>query len=137
MRKALFGALLFALTTAAGAQKCVVPDLAGFTQSPTEHAINVIDKPFVVRSISGVIEFANGPLEPLPNVLVEVRGPGTDKKIQRTTTNNKGRFKIAHLPTGTFTFKTTLNGYASSVGTIIVSNKAHNSSIRIEMSIGN
>lgn len=131
-------AALAVATTAGVAQKYSVADFADFTKSPTEHALNVVEQPFTVRSVSGLIEFKNGPLEPLANVLLEIQGPGTDKRLRRATTDEHGRFKIGRAPLGTYKFKATLNGYQSSVGTIIVSKAADKAtSIRIEMLIGN
>jgi hypothetical protein len=133
----LLGALVIA-TTLSVAQKYSVADFADFTKSPTEHALHVVEQPFTVQSVSGLIEFRNGPLEPLANVLFEIQGPGTDKRLRRATTNERGRFKISRALLGTYKFKATLNGYQSSVGTIIVSKGADRATaIRIEMLIGN
>jgi Carboxypeptidase regulatory-like domain len=91
-----------------------------------------------VRSVGGLIEFKNGPLEPLANVLFEIQGPGTEKQLRRATTDEHGRFKIGQVPIGAYKFKATLNGYQSSVGTIVVSKKADKAAaIRLEMRIGN
>jgi len=126
-------------TTALGAaQNYTIADFADFTKSPTEHVLNVVEKPFKVRSVSGLIEFRNGPLEPLANVLFEIQGPGTDRRLRRGTTDEHGRFKIGGVPVGTYKFKATLNGYQSSVGKNIVSKDVDKANtIRIEMLIGN
>jgi hypothetical protein len=50
-----------------------------FTKSPTEHIINQIDEPFVVRSVTGVISRQQG--GPLPDVVFEIQGPGTGRTI--------------------------------------------------------
>jgi Carboxypeptidase regulatory-like domain len=109
---------------------------AGFTKSPTEHVINQIDEPFVVRSVNGLIEFEGANQEALPRVLFEIRGPGTKKQIRQATTDRRGKFQVRHVPKGTYQFKATLNGFQSVVGTIVVTNKATTKSINISMRIG-
>lgn len=95
-----------------------------FTKSPTEHIINRIEKPFVVRSVAGVISRRQGDQGALPGVVFEIQGPGTDQRIRRSRTNERGRFAIRHVPEGTYKFKATLNGYQSMMGTITVSKEA-------------
>ena len=113
------------------------PDLSGFTLSPTEHVIDTIDQPFRVRSIKGRIPFRNSPGEFLAGVLLEVMGP-TPRVVRSCTTDSNGRFKIAHVPQGTYRFKTTLNGYSSIVGVILVARKSDKASqVSLDVSIGN
>jgi Carboxypeptidase regulatory-like domain len=109
-----------------------------FTKSPTEHIINRIEQPFVVQSIKGTISRqTGGPTEPLANVLFEIQGPGTDRKIRRATTDGNGHFKIGHVPVGSYEFKATLNGFQSVMGTITVSKGAPKAGeIKIAMSVG-
>ena len=108
-----------------------------FTKSPTEHIINQLDQPIVVRSMQGVVSRKEGHHEPLPNVLFEIQGPSTGKKIRRATTDEHGRFKIGHAPAGTYKFKATLNGFQSVMGTITISkNATTENEIRIEMQVG-
>ena len=109
-----------------------------FTKSPTEHIINKIDEPFVVRSVKGIISRQTGATpEPLPNVLFEIKGPETDQRIRRARTNENGRFKIGHVPDGRYQFKATLNGFQSVMGTITVSGKAAKTGeIKIAMPMG-
>lgn len=116
-------------------EKATVGD---FTKSPTEHIINRIEQPFVVRSVKGIISRqTGGPTEPLVNVLFEIQGPGADRKIRRVTTDDMGHFKIGRVPAGTYRFKATLNGFQSVMGTITVSKEAPNADeIKIAMSIG-
>ncbi len=116
-------------------EKATVGD---FTKSPTEHIINRIEQPFAVRSVKGIISRqTGGPTEPLANVLFEIQGPGTDRKIRRATTDDNGHFKIGHVPAGTYKFKVTLNGFQSVMGTITVSREAPKADeIKIAMSIG-
>lgn len=134
--------VLIALTVAVGsktdAQKYSVADFADFTKSPTEHVLNILEQPFEVRSVKGVIEFKNGALEPLEGVVFEIQGPGMNKQIRHGKTDQQGRFRLNGLPKGSYKFKATLNGYQSSVGTILVSpNAAKSNAIKIEMRIGN
>ena len=44
-----------------------------FTKSPTEHIINQLDQPIVVRSVRGFVSRKEGYHEPLPNVLFEIQ----------------------------------------------------------------
>ena len=133
MRHIMICLLIVALN--AGAQeKGFIGD---FTRSPTEHIILDIEQPFVVRRVEGSVHLGNDALErPLPNVLIEIQGPGNDKRIRHTTTDAHGRFRIRSVPAGTYRFKTTLNGYQSVMGTIVLSRKAGNSKILITMPVG-
>ncbi|MFZ0980961.1 MAG: prealbumin-like fold domain-containing protein [Candidatus Acidiferrales bacterium] len=109
-----------------------------FTQSPTEHIIDRIDQPFVVRSVKGVIgRRTDGPPLALQGVLFEIQGPGAERKIVRATTDKNGRFRIGHVPAGIYKFKATLNGFQSVMGTITVSKDASKlDEIEIAMPIG-
>ncbi|HEY6308697.1 MAG TPA: carboxypeptidase-like regulatory domain-containing protein [Candidatus Angelobacter sp.] len=128
--------LLFTLVAAQDG-KFSEGSLAGFTKSPTEHIINQIDEPLVVRSVNGLIEFDSANQEPLPRVLFEIRGPDGEKQIRQATTDRRGKFHVGHVPNGTYQFKATLNGFQSVVGTIVVTNKATKTkSINISMRIG-
>src|SRR5712691_805680 len=122
-------------TPAAAQEKATVGD---FTKSPTEHIINQIKQPFVVRSVRGIVSRqTGGPAEALANVLVEIQGPGTDRKIRKVTTDENGRFNVGRVPVGTYKFKATLNGFQSVMGTITVSKKAAKTDeIKFAMSIG-
>ena len=103
-------------------EKATVGD---FTKSPTEHIINQIEQPLVVRSVTGIVTRKNGgSTEPLANVLFEIQGPGAERKIRRSIADGRGRFKVGHVLAGTYKFKVTLNGFQSVMGTIIVSKKA-------------
>ena len=111
--------------------------IGDFTKSRTEHIINQIDQPFTVRSVAGVISRKQGDQGPLPDVLFEIQGTGTDRKIKRAKTNQYGRFKIEHVPVGTYKFKATLDGFQSVMGTVTVSKKAEGTAdVKIEMSVG-
>ncbi len=126
-----------------GILAAVVPNTAqdneGFTKSSSEHIIIQLEPPFVVRSVKGIVRRAQGDGERLPNVLIEIQGPGTDRRIRRATSDDRGRFEIRHVPEGTYRFKTTLNGFQSVMGTITVSKKATKQDeikIKIEIPIG-
>lgn len=134
--RALFLMWVIVIVAVAVAQeKATVGD---FTKSPTEHIINQVDRPFVVQSVRGIISRqTGGPTEPLQNVLFEIQGPGTDRKIRRATTDESGQFKMGHVPVGTYKFKATLNGFQSVMGTITVSKEAPKTDeIKIAMAIG-
>jgi hypothetical protein len=112
-------------------------DLEGFSKSPTEHVIDFLEDPIVVRSVRGLIRNETGPQEPLADVLIEMRGPGNERKIRRARTDRRGRFNMGRVSQGTYRFKATLNGFRSVVGTIVVSKKADKGKdIRIEMRFG-
>ncbi|HET6179362.1 MAG TPA: carboxypeptidase-like regulatory domain-containing protein [Candidatus Sulfotelmatobacter sp.] len=123
-----------------GAQASAAPDLTGFTRSSTERMVNPnihpIAEPFQVSSVSGTISAERSGVA-LAEVLFEIRGPGTEKKIRRGRTDKHGHFKISHVPQGTYLFKATLDGFQSVVGTIVVSNaRGAVGEIAIHMSIG-
>lgn len=122
-------------TLTAAQEKSTVGD---FVRSPTEHIINRIEQPFVVRSVQGIVNRQTGAsTEPLANVLFEIEGPGSERKIRHATTDENGRFKMGHVPVGTYKFKATLNGFQSVMGTITVSKEAPKADkIKIAMAIG-
>ena len=127
----LYAYLIFASLLAVP-QQSVIGD---FTPSPNEHIINSIDEPFVVRSLRGAIELADG--DPLPGVLFEIQGPGTDRRMRKTTTDKSGHFKISHMLAGEYRFKATLISFQSVMGTIRISNKANKRDIvKIKMRVG-
>src|ERR1041384_6216121 len=123
-------------TTAPGAmqEKSLIGD---FTKSPTEHIINRVEPPFVVRTVKGIVVEKGGWQESLPGVLFEIQGPDTGRKIRTGTTDQRGRFRLGHVPLSTYEFKATLNGFQSVMGSIIVSKKARKTDeIKVEMRIG-
>jgi len=125
---------LMLLTEQIWAEESTFPDLSGFTQSTTEHILNRIDSPFQVRAVEGIIEI-EGNSEPLPSVILEIKGPGSERTIRRTQSDRHGRFKIRHVPRGTYRFKATLNGFQSVIGTIVVS-KTNIDRIKLKMLLG-
>lgn len=108
-----------------------------FTRSPSEHIINWIEQPFCVRLVKGIVIHKEGNRDPLPNVLLEIQGPGRGRKIRRTTSDHDGQFRMRHVPFGTYKFKATLNGFQSVMGTIVVSKRtAESNQVKIEMLLG-
>ena len=111
--------------------------VGNFTRSPTEHIINRVETPFVVRSLKGSIRGHESLHEPVPNVLFEIRGPGEDQTIKRATTDKQGRFRIRNLAPGSYEFKATLNGYQSVMGEITISPTASKKAeITLELPLG-
>jgi hypothetical protein len=105
----------------------------GFTEY-TAFAIVELSDPFTVREAKGVVISPNSNI-PLPNVLVEFRDAGG--KITGTKTDSRGEFKFRKLRNGTYMFKTTLDGFQSVVGTVILQKSIKKSdAIRIEMPFG-
>ena len=94
-------------------------------------AIVELQDPFTVREAKGVVLLPNSN-DPLPNVLVEFRDAGG--RIKATKTDSRGQFKFRNLREGTYMFKTTLNGFPSVVGTVVLQKSVKKSeAIRIEM----
>jgi hypothetical protein len=101
------------------------------TKSPTEHTVNQPDQPIAVRSMHGLVSRKEGYHEPLPIVLFEIQGPRPRKNIRRATIDERGRFKLAHVPAGT------LKGFQSVMGITTISKKATTENeIRLEMQVG-
>jgi hypothetical protein len=131
MRALLAGIVAMATLALVSAQ-----DLRDFTRSPTEHIINQLENPFLVRAVAGVIVLKGGG-DPLPNALLELQGPGKSKKIRSVTADENGRFTMRRVPRGAYKFKATLNGFQSVVGTMVVSKTGPaGPEIRIEMPFG-
>jgi len=127
--------LLICLAFTVALQAKAQDKIGDFTPSPNEHIINEIDQPFVVSSVGGMITVERD--GPLAGVLFEIQGPGPDRKIRRCKTDNNGRFKIGHVPQGTYRFKATLISFQSEMGTIVVSKQAlKTAEIRIAMPVG-
>jgi hypothetical protein len=96
---------------------------ADFTPTPTYFAIEFIERPFVVRSVEGVVSFG-ADTRPAVGLLFEIEGPGTLRQVRRARTDARGRFKIGHVRPGTYKFNTMLDGFNPVSGTIVVSKKA-------------
>ena len=98
-------------------------EFEGFTESSTEHIINRLQSPLIVRTLRGTINVARGG-DPLEGVVFEVRGPGSSKAIRSAQTGRYGRFRIRRLHPGTYTFKVTRDGFQSVAGQLVVSKTA-------------
>ena len=93
-----------------------------------------LQDPISVREAKGIVSIPNDG-EGIAGVIVELRD-GTGKIIA-TRTGSKGHFRIKHLRQGTYKFKTTLSGFSSVMGTIILNKHADQSRIvTIEMPLG-
>jgi len=111
-------------------------DLGQFTRAREEHIIVEVPRPFQVRAVVGIVVL-KGEGVPIPKVLLEIQGPGPNKKIRHTTSGEDGRFLFRHISAGTYRFKATLNGMQSVMGTIVVVKKGESDQeIRIEMPFG-
>jgi hypothetical protein len=105
----------------------------GFTKY-SALAIVELREPFIVREAKGIIQYPNGNGF-LPNVLVEIRN--SSGTIKATKTDSQGRFKFRGLREGTYMLKTTLSGFQSVVGTVLLQKNAKKSEeIKIEMPLG-
>ena len=111
-------------------------EFKGLTKSPTEQVIVRINEPITVSSVHGRVPFNDGDT-PLEEVIFEIRGPGNQVRIRATKSDSSGRFNISRVPEGSYTFKSTKDGFQSVVGMIIVSKKADKQkSIEIKMLSG-
>jgi hypothetical protein len=87
-----------------------------------------------VREAKGVVLRGKSE-DPIPNVLVEFRD--TDGKFVATKTDSRGRFQFHHLKEGTYTFKTTLSGFSSVIGRVVVDKTIKNPDVMsVEMPLG-
>ena len=109
---------------------------AGFVKSPIEHIIAETPDPIIVRRIGGIIRSEGGEWPAWVEVIFEIRGPGTVTKIRGVLADQQGRFKMGSLPSGSYSFKATANGWQSVVGTIIVSKDANPGEVDLLMPLG-
>jgi len=129
----VFAALVI---TCFGQERFSSGEFKGFVKSGTEHIIVRVEKPFVVRTLTGTI-VSKHDSRPLANVTFEVRGPDNQETIKAANTDHQGHFRIKRLLLGRYVFKATLDGFQSVVGIIVVSKTAdQTSSIRIELPLG-
>jgi len=105
----------------------------GFLKSPTEHIIVEIREPFEVSSVRGTIRDAAG--RSLPETDFEIRD--ASGRVRASKTDRFGGFKISNVSPGTYTFKSTRNGFQSVTGKITVSKKPKNDApIQLTMPFG-
>jgi Carboxypeptidase regulatory-like domain len=94
-------------------------------------ALVLLPQPFIVREVKGVVLVPYCD-DPRPNVLIELRDGGG--KFRSTKTDSRGQFKFGNVREGTYTFKITLAGFPSVVGTVVLQKHARKSeAMRIEM----
>jgi hypothetical protein len=98
--------------------------IAGFTVSPSEHIIDEIDEPFVVRRIQGRIDSEAGEWPEDWPILFEIRGIPHNANVRGVHADAKGVFKMGHVKEGRYCFKATVDGWQSVVGIIVVDRKA-------------
>jgi hypothetical protein len=113
-------------------------DLKDFTKALTEHIIDEIEQPFLIRTVEGKIanaidrEWAED-----SRVLFEMKDIERANEIRRTYADKYGVFEIRDVPEGRYCFKATVNGWDSVMGVIIVSKKADpQKQILFEMRLG-
>jgi len=106
----------------------------GFTEAHPEHIIVELREPILVRDMRGDMRDHNG--DPEKDAIFEIR-LRSSSQIRRAKTNEKGQFKIRHVPAGTYDFKATLDGFQSVVGTVIVSKTADpKARIKLTLNLG-
>ena len=131
------GALLLLPAASGGQAECheryKSGEYKGF-MSCTAFQLVVLQNPLKVREATGVVLRGNSE-DPIPNVLVEFRD--TDGKFVATKTDSRGRFQFHHLKEGTYTFKTTLSGFSSVIGRVVVDKTIKNPDVMsVEMPLG-
>ena len=131
--------------TVSGSPQARIPDqspidrcgMEGFSRSSVEHIAEEIYKPFVVRSVKGIIISQVGEWPEGIQVIFEIRLPDRSSQIRRAYTDRQGRFSIPNVPPGEYCFKATVTGWQSVVGTILVTAEAEAKSIiAFEMLLG-
>jgi hypothetical protein len=131
------GALLLLSVTNYGQEEChqrfQSGEYKGFMACSASMLV-ILQDPFTVREAKGVVLLPSS-RDPVPNVLVEFRD--AKGKIVATKTDSQGQFEIRHLREGTYMFKTTLSGFSSVIGTVVLEKRAKDSGLMsIEMPVG-
>jgi len=103
----------------------------GFVQEDPVLNKERIEEPFRVRTVSGKLRYASGPL---PGAFFEVRDSAG--KVYSSKSNLKGDFVIAQLRSGAYIFKATKDGFQSVVGAVIVSDDARQGRIELYLKAG-
>jgi hypothetical protein len=113
-------------------------DINSFTQAVTEHIIDEIEQPFLVKTVKGkIVNSIDREWAEDSRVLFEIRGIDREKKIRHTYADNYGVFEMSNVPEGRYCFKATGIGWDSVMGVIIVSKTANpNNEIVFEMKLG-
>ena len=99
-------------------------------EHPVLNTVN-IPKLFRVSVVQGTIRNGDAPVG---NLFFEVR----DKAgmVFTAETDVHGSFRIPDVPAGTYDFKTTMDGFQSATGKVIVSHRAKDDDIELQVSIG-
>jgi Carboxypeptidase regulatory-like domain len=133
----VIGALLLLSGTSGGQEECherfKSGEYKGFMACSASMLV-ILQDPFKVREAKGVVLLPTSK-DPIPNVLVEFRD--TEGRIIATKTDSRGRFQFRHLKEGTYIFKTTLLGFSSVIGTVVLDKTVTNRNvISLEMPVG-
>ena len=133
----LIGALLMLSGTSGGQEerheRFKSGEYKGF-MACTAFTLVILQDPFKVRKAKGVV-LLPGSKDPIRNVLVEFRD--AEGKIVATKTDSRGRFQFRHLKEGTYMFKTTLSGFSSLIGTVVLDKNANSPNvIDLQMPVG-
>lgn len=108
-----------------------------FTESPSEHIIVELDRPFIVRSVEGTIASQGGDWPEDTRVLVELRSAGGAGRLIQARADSRGLFKMPDVEPGEYCFKATVDGWQSVIGVIVVSDTADPASrVSFEMLLG-
>jgi hypothetical protein len=130
-------ALLLLSGASSGQQEChdryKSGEYKGF-MSCTAFQLVVLQDPLKVREAKGVVMLPASK-DPIPNALVEFRD--AEGQIIATKTDSRGRFQFHHLTAGTYKFKTTLSGFSSVIGTVVLDKTVKSLDvISVEMPVG-
>jgi Carboxypeptidase regulatory-like domain len=130
-------ALLLLSGASSGQQEChdryKSGEYKGFL-SCTAFQLVVLQDPLNVREAKGVVMLPASK-DPIPNALVELRD--AEGQIIATKTDSRGRFQFHHLKAGTYKFKTTLSGFSSVSGTVVLDKTVKSLDvISVEMPVG-
>jgi carboxypeptidase family protein len=111
-------------------------ELERFVKNSVIGAYGIVraEKPYLVRSVQGLVVFAD---EPKANVVFELKSADAAGKVREARTDHLGRFRIRHVSPGQYLFKATAEGFASVIGKVVVSPKAlPEAQIRITLPLG-
>jgi hypothetical protein len=133
----VIGALLLLSGTSSGQEECHERFKSGKYKgfmACSASMIVILQDTFKFREAKGVVLLPTSK-DPIPNVLVEFRD--AEGRIIATKADSRGQFEFRHLKEGTYIFKTTLSGFSSVIGTILLDKTVKNPDvIRLEMPLG-
>ena len=119
-----------------GRQRYTEGRFAGFAISPTEHIIEEVEPPLVVRKVAGILRSQGGEWPKSCEILFEIRGLSPATAVKGVLADSRGRFSLRGMSPGTYVFKATANGWQSVVGTLIVSESAKDKEIDLTLRLG-